>query len=149
MNKLTPKYKLTRTSDGLVPKWPHFVLGACDPASYAALQAYIVRGKQLGYSQEYLDEVDRIAENMEAHLKENGPSDVGQPTVAELASLCAEAERELLWCAGGGDFAPGDVSSANAAYVLAKLKAVRERFAPQAPEPKPQNLRKDLTCALP
>jgi hypothetical protein len=140
MDKIEPKYKLTRTSDGTVPDWPYFVLGARDPAANAAMQAYLIRITQLGYSEEYIDTVDAIADQMEDHFSDHAPSDVGQPRTLclnDLAVLCAEAEDALRWCSGSDDFAPGGKAELGwkrgPAALIEKLRAAREQLSPNLP----------------
>jgi hypothetical protein len=68
------KYLVVRR-DGTMPQWPSFVLGAQDPASSAALRAYVhahmEQGKQddekLAYLQGILDEADAWDRYREEH----------------------------------------------------------------------------------
>jgi hypothetical protein len=47
--------------DGSIPHWPHFVLGARDPAATAGLQAYADKAEELGYDPEYVDSIRELA----------------------------------------------------------------------------------------
>lgn len=63
------KYLVLRR-DGTLPPWPYFVLGAADPAAWDTFAFYVERCRELGYSQQYLDELSAIRLNF---VKPNGP----------------------------------------------------------------------------
>lgn len=53
--------------DGTIPQWPHFVLGARDPAAPSTLRAYASEARKLGLDPEYCDSVDELASDFEAY----------------------------------------------------------------------------------
>ena len=61
--------------DGTIPKWPHFVLGARDPAVPAALRAYAARARELGMDEEYCSSVDELANAFVEYANEHGLGD--------------------------------------------------------------------------
>jgi hypothetical protein len=72
------KYLVVRR-DGSVPKWPKFVLGARDPAAPAALRAYAVAAANLGMNDEYIDMVQRLADEFDRYRRDEGASDPDAP----------------------------------------------------------------------
>ena len=74
--------------DGTVPAWPHFVLGARDPASPAALRAYADAAEKGGSDPEYCASIRELASDFEAYRAAEGDGDadaaphrVDDPTV--------------------------------------------------------------------
>lgn len=71
--------------DGTVPAWPHYVLGARDPAAPAALRAYAAEGKRLtetglaDYDPEYLESLLELASDFERYLLAAGSGDPDAP----------------------------------------------------------------------
>ena len=61
--------------DGSVPHWPHFVLGARDPAAPGALRAYAYHAKRLGFEDEYCDSIMVLADDFEAYRVREGNGD--------------------------------------------------------------------------
>jgi hypothetical protein len=61
--------------DGSIPCWPHFVMGARDPAVPAALRAYAQKGDELGYDPEYTASVRELADDFDAYREKEGPGD--------------------------------------------------------------------------
>lgn len=47
--------------DGSIPHWPHFVIGARDPAAPEALRAYADICERLGYEAEYVSSIRELA----------------------------------------------------------------------------------------
>lgn len=66
--------------DGTVPHWPHFVLGARDPAATAGLLAYAEKARELGYDPEYCDSVVELAtKDFPEYLEKEGTGDPTEP----------------------------------------------------------------------
>lgn len=61
--------------DGTVPAWPHYVLGARDPAAPAALRAYADEAVRLGMDREYAESVRELAADFESYRAAEGPGD--------------------------------------------------------------------------
>jgi hypothetical protein len=61
--------------DGSIPEWPHFVLGARDPAASAALRAYADACESLGFEQEYVSSVREVAEDFDEYRENAGNGD--------------------------------------------------------------------------
>lgn len=61
--------------DGTVPAWPHFVMGARDPAVPYALRAYADQAKERGYDPEYVDSVRQLASDFAQYRHEHGAGD--------------------------------------------------------------------------
>ncbi len=61
--------------DGSVPSWPHFVMGARDPAVPAALRVYAERAKTFGFDSHFADDVKNLAEEFEDYRMEFGQGD--------------------------------------------------------------------------
>lgn len=68
------KYLLLRR-DGSVVEWPHFPIGAKDPAASAGLRAYADKAEELGFFPQYVADVRRLADEFDAYLAEHGPGD--------------------------------------------------------------------------
>lgn len=65
--------------DGSVPAWPHFVLGARDPAAPAALRAYAHCAAELGVDPEYVASIVELADDFERYRSEEGEGDADAP----------------------------------------------------------------------
>lgn len=76
--------------DGSIPAWPHFVLGARDPAAPAALRAYaeayrnqccaLADGADEGkFDREYYDSILELAGDFERYREAEGPGDADAP----------------------------------------------------------------------
>ncbi len=65
--------------DGSKPAWPHFVLGARDPAAPVALRAYATECERLGLDAEYVESLRELATDFEEYLKQEGPGDPEAP----------------------------------------------------------------------
>jgi len=61
--------------DGTVPAWPHFVMGARDPAVPPALRAYAYHARRLGKDPEYCQSVLDLADDFDRHRNEHGEGD--------------------------------------------------------------------------
>lgn len=61
--------------DGTVPQWPHFVIGARDPAAPKALRAYAMEAERLGYDPEFARSVHELAEDFEHYARNHGKGD--------------------------------------------------------------------------
>lgn len=65
--------------DGTIPDWPHFVLGARDPAAPAALRAYAIAAETAGMDPDFCSSVALLAEDFEAYRKQAGDGDPDAP----------------------------------------------------------------------
>lgn len=65
--------------DGSVPHWPHFVLGARDPAAPVALRAYAAACSAIGLDREYVKSIHDLAEDFECYCADNGAGDPDAP----------------------------------------------------------------------
>jgi hypothetical protein len=65
--------------DGSVPHWPHFVLGARDPAAAIAIRAYAVAAENLGFDTEYVQSLYELASDFEAYREREGNGDADAP----------------------------------------------------------------------
>lgn len=65
--------------DGSIPHWPHFVLGARDPAAPATLRAYAYHARRLGFEAEYCESILALAEDFETYRLQQGPGDPEAP----------------------------------------------------------------------
>lgn len=75
------KYLVTRR-DGTNPAWPHFVLGARDPAAPAALRAYADAAEKsptYTFDPKYIAEIRAMADEFEDYLKTHGEGDPSAP----------------------------------------------------------------------
>jgi hypothetical protein len=76
----TPEGKfLVVRRDGTIPAWPHFVMGARDPAAPAALEAYAAEAERLGFDPEYVGDVRQLADDFRAHRGAHGSGDPEAP----------------------------------------------------------------------
>ena len=85
---------LVKRRDGTVPEWPYFVIGAKDPAAYAALIAYASAAERHDFDPQYVADVRAMAAEFARFRATNGDGDPdGKPhrtddpqTVAEMAT---------------------------------------------------------------
>jgi hypothetical protein len=83
---------LVKRRDGTIPRWPHFVLGGCDPVSPIALRAYADAAEKLGFDPAYVADVRALAVEFEEFREAYGDGDPDAPrhrvddpaTVAEM-----------------------------------------------------------------
>lgn len=61
--------------DGSVPHWPHFVLGARDPAAPFALRAYARAAENLGFDAAYVASLYELAEDFDTYRVQHGMGD--------------------------------------------------------------------------
>ena len=61
--------------DGTIPEWPHFVLGARDPAVPAALRAYADESQKRGFDMAYCDSIRDLAGDFERYRGQHGDGD--------------------------------------------------------------------------
>lgn len=71
--------------DGTVPAWPHYVLGARDPAAPAAMRAYADEAQRLteegeaDYDPEYVASLRELADDFDRYREAAGPGDPDAP----------------------------------------------------------------------
>lgn len=71
--------------DGTIPAWPHYVLGARDPAAPAALRAYADEAQHLtetgeaNYDQEYIASLRELADDFDRYRESAGNGDPDAP----------------------------------------------------------------------
>lgn len=65
--------------DGSVPHWPHFVLGARDPAAPVALRAYAAACSANGLDLEYVRSIHELAADFESYNASEGNGDPDAP----------------------------------------------------------------------
>lgn len=61
--------------DGTVPAWPHFVMGARDPAVPAGLRAYADAAEKLGMDPEYVASIRELASDFDYYRLRHGDGD--------------------------------------------------------------------------
>lgn len=61
--------------DGSVPHWPHFVIGARDPAAPEALRAYADIAERLGFDPEYVASIRELSSDFYAYRLQQGDGD--------------------------------------------------------------------------
>lgn len=61
--------------DGSVPAWPHFVMGARDPAVPAALRAYADEAERRNFEPEYVASIRELADDFESYREQEGNGD--------------------------------------------------------------------------
>lgn len=76
----TPEGKyLVKRRDGTVPEWPHFVLGARDPAAATALRAYAEAALRLGTCHpDMCNRIMMLADQFDMYRAEHGDGDPGR-----------------------------------------------------------------------
>lgn len=65
--------------DGTIPAWPHFVLGARDPAAPAALRAYALACSSEGLDSEYIASINELADDFARYRQLHGSGDADAP----------------------------------------------------------------------
>ena len=65
--------------DGSIPHWPHFVIGARDPAAPEALRAYADICERLGYEAEYVASIKELADDFYRYRMAQGDGDPEAP----------------------------------------------------------------------
>lgn len=65
--------------DGSVPHWPHFVLGARDPAVPATLRFYAEEARRMGCDPDYCDSITELAGDFERYRAAEGYGDADAP----------------------------------------------------------------------
>lgn len=76
--------------DGTVPHWPHFVLGARDPASPTALRAYAdACGGMPGFDADYIASIRELADDFDAYRAAEVPPDARDDLLSMFDGLCA------------------------------------------------------------
>lgn len=65
--------------DGSVPHWPHFVLGARDPAAPVALRAYAAACSANCLDPEYVRSIHELADDFERYREAQGDGDPDAP----------------------------------------------------------------------
>lgn len=68
------KYLVVRR-DGSIPAWPHFVMGARDPAVPVALRAYADEAERLGYDPEMVADTRALSHSFESYCLTAGEGD--------------------------------------------------------------------------
>lgn len=61
--------------DGTTPDWPHFVMGARDPAVPFALHTYATEAQRLRLDPEYCESVRELSYDFDLYRKMNGNGD--------------------------------------------------------------------------
>jgi hypothetical protein len=72
------KFLVTRR-DGTTPEWPHFVIGARDPAAPQALMAYADQAEAEGMDPEFCASVRDLAADFAEYRMEQGTGDPDAP----------------------------------------------------------------------
>lgn len=65
--------------DGSIPHWPHFVLGARDPAAPVALRAYAAACSACCLDPEYVRSIEELAGDFERYNEAQGNGDPDAP----------------------------------------------------------------------
>lgn len=65
--------------DGTVPDWPHFVLGARDPAAPAALRAYAQEARAYAMDEDYCSSVEELAIDFRGYREEHRDGNPDKP----------------------------------------------------------------------
>ena len=79
--------------DGTVPHWPHFVLGARDPAAPMALRAYAKGCSSLGLDRDYVNSLLDLADDFESYRAAQGDGDPDAPPHRKDSSAVLTAMR--------------------------------------------------------
>lgn len=95
--------------DGTTPGWPHFVMGARDPAVPIALRAYALYSRTCGFDEAYSDSVRELADDFNAYRLSAGDGDpdarphrVDDPVAIGMMRheiSLADIIKTLRWCA--------------------------------------------------
>jgi hypothetical protein len=82
--------------DGTTPMWPHFVLGARDPATPSALSAYADAAEQYGMDPDFVQSVRELSLDFAEYRQGNGSGDPdAAPHRADLPMAIAMMRGEL------------------------------------------------------
>lgn len=117
---MASKYLVLRR-DGSVPEWPLFVLGASDPAAYAALVAYRREAGRRNYDAAFLAVLDERIAAFTAWTSKSVPDAVAfdAPAIVQpgptAASKCEAHARNLIARLFGGDTLPALLSQSRRA----------------------------------
>ena len=104
--------------DGTTPDWPHFVMGARDPAAPMGLLEYAKSGEQGGFDPEYIASVRELSANFLQYRAAHGDGDPDAPphrkdlplaigmmrhqlSVADIAAALEKIERLAAASEGG------------------------------------------------
>ena len=79
MNGIKGGKYLVMRRDGTVPDWPNFVIGARDPAAFAALMAYALEAERLGYDSQFVADVRKMVVEFETYRRDHGTGDPDAP----------------------------------------------------------------------
>ena len=72
----TPEGKyLVKRRDGTVVEWPHFTMGARDPAAPDGLRGYAAKARKLGMTEGYCQSIERLADEWDTYREEHGAGD--------------------------------------------------------------------------
>jgi hypothetical protein len=130
--------------DGTTPDWPHFVMGARDPAVPHALASYANQADDLGFEPEYVASVRVLSEDFVKYRSEHGDGDPEAPPhrtdeLMVLAMMRHEFEVrdviaalcviEQLAAQGGGGALPRIQAIARMTMEGKKARSVRDREA--------------------
>lgn len=89
------KYLVLRR-DGTIPSWPHFVLGAKDPATPVALVAYSTECRRLGFDPQFVDDTRDLADEFRQFLATYGMGDPdASPHRKDDPAIVAAMDREV------------------------------------------------------
>lgn len=61
--------------DGTIPAWPHFVIGARDPAAPEALRAYAAIARRQGMDEAYCQSIEELASDFYDYRMKEGNGD--------------------------------------------------------------------------
>jgi len=81
--------------DGTIPAWPHFVMGARDPAVPPALRAYADAASDLGYDLEYVQSIRDLADDFDRYREQEGAGDADAAPHREDAQDVIDAMRSV------------------------------------------------------
>ncbi len=65
--------------DGTTPDWPHFVLGARDPAVPSALESYSYMAQAMNFDPAYVASIRELAQDFRRYEKDHGKGDPDAP----------------------------------------------------------------------
>lgn len=90
--------------DGTTPEWPHFVMGARDPAVPAALLEYADKAEVLGLDPDYVQSVRGVSLDFEQYRHQSGNGDPDAPPHRTDLPLAIAMMR--------GEFSVADIAAA-------------------------------------
>lgn len=83
--------------DGTIPAWPHFVMGARDPAVPAGLRAYVAEAERLGFDPAYVASIRELADDFAAYREREGSGDADAgPHRRDVPQIVALMGRRIL-----------------------------------------------------